>query len=84
MPAFSDVIGYQTAGAFSLSRGKGHGLGAIPLSSALALLKRDMDHGRVCLTNGRFVQKRGELLNLVKVRARDSNVVRAAVLEMID
>jgi len=86
LPPSSSMIGFHTSGAFSLARGKGHGIGTIPLFILLELMRKDLDAGRSKIVRGGLIGAggRGELLNLVKVRGRESRVCRAATLEVLD
>ena len=89
LPPPTSMVGFHTSGAFSLSRGKGHGIGTIPLSILLELMRKDLDGGRSKVGRGGLMGggaggNRGELLNLVKVRGRESRVCRAATLEVLD
>ncbi|KAL7409931.1 ribonucleases P/MRP protein subunit POP1-domain-containing protein [Mrakia frigida] len=88
LPPPTSMVGFHTSGAFSLSRGKGHGIGTVPLSILLELMRKDLDGGRSKVGRGGWMMggggTRGELLNLVKVRGRESRVCRAATLEVLD
>ncbi|KZT11889.1 POP1-domain-containing protein [Laetiporus sulphureus 93-53] len=70
VPSQDDIIGYVTTGHYSLSRGEGHAVGAIPVSQ-LFELKQQAERLRA-----------GDSL-LVKIRDRGDNVCRAARLEVI-
>ncbi|KAJ7288398.1 POP1-domain-containing protein [Mycena rebaudengoi] len=69
-PPQSSIIGYVTAGNFSLSHGEGFAIGAIPLLRLLDLHDQRQ----------RFAAK----TLLVKVRNRDGHKCRAAHIEILD
>ncbi|PCH40247.1 POP1-domain-containing protein [Wolfiporia cocos MD-104 SS10] len=70
VPSPDSIIGYVTAGDFSLTLGEGHAIGSIPLRRFVEL-KRQADRLRT-----------GSTL-LVKVRNREGNICRAAHLEVL-
>lgn len=70
-PPSTAVIGRVTTGNFSLKRGRGHGIGAIPLVAYLRLTARDKQHSTA-----------GQQL-LVLFRNRESEICRAAGLSLL-
>ncbi|RDB17942.1 Ribonucleases P/MRP protein subunit POP1 [Hypsizygus marmoreus] len=72
----SSVIGYVTTGHFSLSQGKGSGIGAIPVLQLLALQEQSL---RLCLNT---TSKKRPLL--VKVRNRNGQQCHAAYVEVLE
>ncbi|KAK8864663.1 hypothetical protein IAR55_001913 [Kwoniella newhampshirensis] len=72
IPAEEEIIGYTTTGNISLSRGTGHGLGAITLKGYLDLL------GATERGSGEW---KGRLL--VRVRNRDGRVARLCEIRVV-
>ncbi|KAF8895447.1 NUC188 domain-containing protein [Infundibulicybe gibba] len=72
-PSQESMIGYVTTGHFSLSRGDGFAIAAIPLTRLLELYQQTAKLG--------MTDKNPQLL--VKIRNRDANICRGAYLEPI-
>ncbi|KAI9443101.1 POP1-domain-containing protein [Lactarius indigo] len=70
-PSDGALIGFVTSGNFSLSRGKGHAIGAISLSKFLEI--REQGH-----------RLRRENDWMVKVRNRDGTICRAARVDFLE
>ncbi|EJD52288.1 POP1-domain-containing protein [Auricularia subglabra TFB-10046 SS5] len=69
IPPPEDIIGYISSGSYSLSRGKGFGVGAIAAGKMLEILQRD--------------EPLSHYARMVKVRDRHGIVCRAATIEII-
>lgn len=78
VPPEESVIGYVTTGHFSLSRGQGFAIGAIPVTRFFELRQQTnrLHPNRMHVTSK-------ELSPLVKVRNRNSQQCRAARLEIL-
>ena len=94
MPDQNTIIGYITTGQYSLARGQGYGLGAIPLRCWLELEQQNFryvyfDHTKVCLVSpcSRLNPNRNayavKRTILVGVRNTDGIQCRAAYLEVV-
>ncbi|KZW00420.1 POP1-domain-containing protein [Exidia glandulosa HHB12029] len=70
IPPPEDIIGYLSSGSYSLTRGRGFGVGAVSASKLAQILKYD--------TTSKTRYK-----CLVKVRDRDGMLCRAATLEIM-
>ncbi|KAL6301998.1 POP1-domain-containing protein [Sparassis latifolia] len=70
IPSQDSIIGYVTTGHYSLSRGEGHAIGAVPVARLLELKQQEE---RLRIGSG----------FLVKIRNRDQTICRAALLEVL-
>ncbi|THH20545.1 hypothetical protein EW146_g820 [Bondarzewia mesenterica] len=70
VPPEENIIGYVTSGNYSLSRGQGFGIGAIPLAKLFELRQQSQ---RVRLDG-----------LLVKIRNRDGTICRAAYIDILN
>lgn len=85
----ADIIGYVTTGNYSLSRGAGFSIGAIAVAKLMMLVQQTQRFGAFSLGLGvicmlTLVLRLGSAKLLVKVRDRDGDVCRGAMLEVLD